>query len=72
MSEARGIRACITGTGMYVPPRVVTNFDLMKQMDTSDEFLKFFEGTWPKALNKLKEISERNAAASSEVRKNAI
>ena len=42
------------------------------EMDTSDEFLKFFEGTWPKALNKLKEISERNAAASSEVRKNAI
>jgi len=30
----------ISGTGMYVPPRVVTNFDLMKLMDTSDEWIQ--------------------------------
>jgi 3-oxoacyl-[acyl-carrier-protein] synthase-3 len=29
----------ITGTGMYVPPRVVTNADLEKRMDTSDEWI---------------------------------
>ena len=33
-------RARITGTGMYVPPRVVTNDDLAKLMDTSDEWIQ--------------------------------
>ena len=31
--------ATITGTGMCVPPRVVTNDDLAKVMDTSDEWI---------------------------------
>ncbi len=30
----------ITGTGMAVPPRVVTNNDLAKLMDTSDEWIR--------------------------------
>jgi len=30
----------IAGTGMYVPPRVVTNHDLAKLMDTSDEWIQ--------------------------------
>ncbi|MHB8970501.1 MAG: 3-oxoacyl-ACP synthase III family protein [Pirellulaceae bacterium] len=29
----------ILGTGCYVPPRVVTNFDIMKMMETTDEFI---------------------------------
>jgi 3-oxoacyl-[acyl-carrier-protein] synthase-3 len=29
----------ILGTGHYVPPKVVTNFDLMKIMDTTNEFI---------------------------------
>jgi 3-oxoacyl-[acyl-carrier-protein] synthase-3 len=29
----------ILGTGHYVPSRVVTNFDIMKMMETSDEFI---------------------------------
>ena len=29
----------ILGTGHYLPPRVVTNFDVMKMMETSDEFI---------------------------------
>ncbi|MBW2270269.1 MAG: ketoacyl-ACP synthase III [Deltaproteobacteria bacterium] len=33
-------RAKITGTGMYVPERVVTNEDLAKLMDTSDEWIR--------------------------------
>src|SRR5262245_33813688 len=32
--------AKITGTGMYVPDRVVTNDDLAKLMDTSDEWIR--------------------------------
>ena len=35
-----GLRAKITGTGMYVPNRVVTNDDLSKLMDTSDEWIR--------------------------------
>lgn len=30
----------IAGVGMYVPKNVVTNFDLMKYMDTSDEWIR--------------------------------
>ena len=29
----------ITGWGAYVPERVVTNFDLEKSLDTSDEWI---------------------------------
>jgi len=29
----------ILGTGVCVPPRVVTNFDIMKMMETSNEFI---------------------------------
>ena len=35
--EVRG--ATIVGTGMYVPDRVLTNFDLEKMVDTSDEWI---------------------------------
>jgi len=33
-------RTIITGTGHYVPPRVVTNRDLEKLMDTSDDWIR--------------------------------
>ncbi len=33
-------RTVITGIGHFVPPRVVTNFDLEKLMDTSDEWIR--------------------------------
>jgi 3-oxoacyl-[acyl-carrier-protein] synthase-3 len=33
-------RVKIAGTGMYVPPKVVTNADLEKLMDTSDEWIQ--------------------------------
>ncbi|OGQ35424.1 MAG: 3-oxoacyl-ACP synthase [Deltaproteobacteria bacterium RIFCSPHIGHO2_12_FULL_43_9] len=33
-------RAAITGTGMYVPPKIVTNHDLAKLMNTSDEWIQ--------------------------------
>ncbi len=37
----QGLRkVAISGTGMYVPPRVVTNADLEKLMDTSDEWIQ--------------------------------
>jgi len=33
-------RTIITGTGHYVPPRIVSNQDLEKLMDTSDEWIR--------------------------------
>ncbi len=33
-------KALITGTGHFVPSKVVTNFDLEKKMDTSDEWIR--------------------------------
>jgi len=33
-------RSRISGTGFYVPDKVVTNFDLEKMMDTSDEWIR--------------------------------
>lgn len=33
-------RSEITGVGSYVPPKVFTNFDLEKMMDTSDEWIQ--------------------------------
>src|SRR5262245_44907003 len=33
------MRACITSLGVYVPERVVTNADLEKIVDTSDEWI---------------------------------
>ena len=37
---ARRIAAKITGVAGYVPPRVVTNFDLEKIIDTTDEWIR--------------------------------
>lgn len=34
------IRTIMTGTGRFVPPKVVTNLDLEKMMDTSDEWIR--------------------------------
>jgi 3-oxoacyl-[acyl-carrier-protein] synthase III len=34
------MRTVITGTGHYVPPKIVTNFDLAKLMHTSDEWIQ--------------------------------
>lgn len=34
------IRSIISGTGHYVPPKVVTNFELEKVMNTSDEWIR--------------------------------
>lgn len=34
------VKATITGTGHFVPPNIVTNFDLEKIMNTSDEWIR--------------------------------
>ena len=47
--------ARITGWGKYVPERVLTNFDLEKMVDTSDEWIRTRTG-----------IRERRIAAPGE------
>lgn len=53
MSQLLGVR--IAGTGSYLPKRVVTNDDLSKTLDTSDEWIRSRTG-----------ISERHFAADDE------
>ena len=45
----------IIGTGGYLPEKVVTNFDLEKSIDTSDEWIKSRTG-----------ITQRHIAATDE------
>jgi 3-oxoacyl-[acyl-carrier-protein] synthase-3 len=33
-------RSIITGTGRYIPPKIITNFDLEKTMNTTDEWIQ--------------------------------
>ena len=40
MSKMAAKRVGITGLGMYVPPRVLTNDDIAKMVDTSDEWIR--------------------------------
>lgn len=49
------IKARITGTGSYVPEKVLTNLDIEKFLDTNDEWIKARTG-----------ISERHIAADDE------
>ncbi len=49
------IQANIVGTGSYVPDKVLTNFDIEKMVDTSDEWIKTRTG-----------ISERRIASKKE------
>jgi 3-oxoacyl-[acyl-carrier-protein] synthase-3 len=49
------IRARITGTGSYVPEKVLTNLDIEKFLDTSDEWIRTRTG-----------INERHIAADGE------
>ena len=44
-------RAAITGTGHYVPDRVVTNEELTRQMDTSDAWIVERSGIDPNAID---------------------
>jgi len=40
MDTSNKIRAEIAGTGMFLPGKVLTNADLEKTLDTSDEWIR--------------------------------
>ncbi len=52
------IRSRIIATGSYVPPRVLTNFDLEKMVDTSDEWITSRSGV------RERRLVERDVATS--------
>lgn len=60
----------IGGVGMYVPKNVVTNFDLMKYMDTSDEWIQ--ERTGIKERRYADRYGETTATMGVEAAKMAI
>ncbi len=52
------INAKITGTGSYTPKKILTNFDLEKMVDTSDDWIKTRTGI------SERRIAEKNEACS--------
>ncbi|MBL7744751.1 MAG: ketoacyl-ACP synthase III [Chitinophagaceae bacterium] len=63
-------RTKIAGIGMYVPPHVVTNNDLLKYMDTSDEWIQ--ERTGIKERRYAHRTEETTATMGVEAAKIAI
>ncbi|RMD47498.1 MAG: ketoacyl-ACP synthase III [Aquificota bacterium] len=69
----------ITGIGMYIPPRVITNYDLEKILDTSDEWIitrtgikeRHIAEEWEKTSDLAKNASEE-AIKSSHIDRKSI
>ena len=57
--------AKIAGIGFYVPEQVVTNFDLMKVMDTSDEWIRERSGIIERRYGKKHEETPTTMAAEA-------
>ena len=55
MSQSKGNSVIISGTGSYAPPKILTNDDLSKMVETSDEWIRTRTG-----------IRERRIAADGE------
>ena len=51
-------KSAITGLGAYLPPKVVTNFDLEKMVDTTDEWIQSRTGI------RTRRVAEKNQSAS--------
>ncbi|NOZ07947.1 MAG: ketoacyl-ACP synthase III [FCB group bacterium] len=63
--------ADITAVGMYVPPRVLSNFDLEKMIDTSDEWIRTRTGIRERHIvSKGQATSDMAAKAVEELLKN--
>jgi len=57
--------AAITGTGMYVPAQVMTNDDLSKFVDTSDEWIRSRTGIAERRIAEATETSVSMAVAAA-------
>ncbi len=67
MSNIKGKKrsACIAGTGSYLPERVLTNDDLAKMVDTSDEWIKTRTGICERRMAREDEATSDMAAVAS-------
>lgn len=61
------IRAAITATGGYVPEDILTNADLEKMVDTSDEWIMSRTGIKERRILKNMEFSDMGAAAVKQI-----
>lgn len=60
------MKACITGTGAYLPQKVVTNHDLAKGMDTSHEWIVQRTGIHQRHIAADKELTSDMAVFAAE------
>lgn len=61
----------IIGTGSYLPGKTVTNFDLAKTVDTSDEWIKQRVGIAERRISVGKSAAEMGYLAAAEALKNS-
>lgn len=72
MSQLKGNSVIISGTGSYAPPKILTNDDLSKIVDTSDEWIRTRTGIRERRIAADSETtSDMAAAASREAIRNA-
>lgn len=62
MPEHSLFQADIAGTGSYLPEKILTNFDLEKQLDTSDEWIRTRTGIVERRIASKEESSSVLAA----------
>ncbi|OQX54342.1 MAG: 3-oxoacyl-ACP synthase [Candidatus Omnitrophica bacterium 4484_213] len=63
--------AQITGLGMYVPPKILTNADLEKMVDTSDEWITQRTGIKERHLVERERLSDLSVIAAREALQDA-
>ncbi len=66
------MRAKITATGSYLPNKVLTNFDLEKFVDTSDEWIKQRTGIEMRHIAEDESTSDLAAKAAEDVLKKSV
>ena len=65
------MRARITATGSYLPEKILTNFDLEKMVDTSDEWIRQRTGIEIRHIAEDEPTSELAAKAALDILKNS-
>lgn len=59
-TQSERVKAWAGGTENYTLKTVEGKTELLIDMDMTEEMKPYFEETWPKALDKLKELAEKN------------
>jgi 3-oxoacyl-[acyl-carrier-protein] synthase-3 len=67
MEQAEKRKIKITGTGFYVPDKVLTNFDLEKMVDTSDEWIVSRTGIRERRIGSEDQVTSDLATEAAKV-----